>query len=173
MSGFVVFVFRSSKDHEVSMDSRKTLRVVTSRLTLLRATAADHHLGAAAGTEGQPRRDWIVLIGPTGPQMTDAARAAILPRHACPGTVWCTVPKQNLAVGLRHRACHLSCGPGAVGTSQLNSALPLIVNTRGQDTEPSCAIPGADDSQASRQRRSGATRGPYFLSGSARVAAVR
>jgi len=120
------------------------------------ATAADHHLGAAAGTEEQPRRDRIVLIGPTGPQMTDAARAAILPRHACPGTVWCTVPKQNLAVGLRHRACHLSCGPSAVGTSQHNPALPLIIDTRGQDTTPSCAIPAADDTQASRQRRNGA-----------------
>jgi class 3 adenylate cyclase len=62
----------------------------------------------------------------------------------------------NLAVGLRHRACHLSCGPGAVGTSQHNPALQLILDTRGQDTTPSCAIPAADDTQASRQRRNGA-----------------
>jgi hypothetical protein len=64
------------------------------------AAAADHDLHAAAGTEEQPRRDGIVLAAPTGPLMTGAARAAILLRHTCPGTVWCTVPKQNLPVGL-------------------------------------------------------------------------
>jgi hypothetical protein len=37
---------------------------------------------------------------PSGPRMTAAAKAAILPRHACPGTVWRTVPKRNLVVGL-------------------------------------------------------------------------
>jgi hypothetical protein len=48
------------------------------------ATAADHHLGAAADTEEQPRRNGVSLIGPAGPLMTGAAIAAILPRHACP-----------------------------------------------------------------------------------------
>ena len=62
--------------------------------------AADHHLSAATRAEKQPRRNGVVLIEPAAPLMTGAARAAILPRHACPGTVWCTVPKQNLPVGL-------------------------------------------------------------------------
>jgi len=63
------------------------------------ATAADRHLSAAAGTDEQPRRDGIILVTPTRSLMTGAARAATLPRHACPGTMWCTVPKQNLPVG--------------------------------------------------------------------------
>ena len=63
------------------------------------AAAADRHLSAAADTDEQPRRDGIILVAPTRPLMTGAARAATLPRHACPGTVWCTVPKQNLPVG--------------------------------------------------------------------------
>src|SRR5215472_13427605 len=96
------------------------------------AAAADHDLYAAAGTEEQPRRDRIVLAAPTGPLMTGAARAAILPRHACPGTVWCTVPKQNLPSWARRRACRLSCGPGTVGASQVNPALrsPLRPTSR-------------------------------------------
>ena len=64
------------------------------------APAADRHLSAAAGTDEQPRRDGIILVAPTRPLMTGATRAATLPRHACPGTMWCTVPKQNLPVGL-------------------------------------------------------------------------
>jgi len=63
-------------------------------------TAADRHLDTAARTKEQSRRDGVVLISSTGPRMTAAAKAAILPRHACPGTVWRTVPKRNLAVGL-------------------------------------------------------------------------
>ena len=55
--------------------------------------AADHNLGAAARTEEQPRRNGVMLIGSAGPRMTDAAIAAILPRHACSGTMWRTVPR--------------------------------------------------------------------------------
>jgi hypothetical protein len=57
------------------------------------AAAADHHRGAAACTEEQPRRNRVVLIGSAGPRMTGAAIAAILPRHACSGTMWRTVPR--------------------------------------------------------------------------------
>ncbi len=104
------------------------------------ATAADRHLRAAAGTDEQPRRDGIVLVAPTGPSMTGAARAAILPRHACPGTVWCTVPKQNRPVGLGRRACHISCGPNTVGASQLNPT-------------PGRCAPAADHPRTSREAK--------------------
>lgn len=75
------------------------------------ATAADRHLGAAACAEEQPRRDGVVLISSTGPLMTSAAITAILPRHACPGTV--------------RRACRSK-------TCQLGSApcLPLMLRSR-------------------------------------------
>jgi hypothetical protein len=98
------------------------------------ATAADHHLGAAAGTDEQPRRDRIVLIGPTGPQMTDAARAAILPRHACPGTVWCTVPKQTWQLDFGtvlaiYRAAPAPLAPAST-IRRCNSSLTRVDRTR-------------------------------------------
>jgi len=77
---------------------------------------------------------------------------------ACvPGTVWCTVPKRDLAVGPRHRARRLSCNSSYVCTSQLDPApprtaklrLPLALTHIGGTTPlPS---PAANERQASRQ----------------------
>ena len=116
------------------------------------AAAADRYLNAAAGTKEQPRRDRVVLIEPAGPPMTGAAIAAILPRHACPGTVWCTVPKRNLAVWTSAPCLPPIVRTGDACTSRFDqqcrrtarSVLPLTLTQ--MDGTPSRAdpIPAAD-----------------------------
>ena len=105
------------------------------------ATAADHHLGAAAGTKKQPRRDWVVLIRSARPLMTNAAITAILPRHACPGTVWCTVPRRTWQFGL-----------GAVLTANAASLAAPTPVTSIQHCHRHPARPLAADAQRANAR---------------------
>ena len=144
------------------------------------AAAADRYLNAAAGTKEQPRRDKVVLIEPAGPPMTGAAIAAILPRHACPGTVWCTVPKRNLAVWTSAPCLPPIVRTGDACTSRFDqqcrrtakSVLPLTPTQ--MDGTPSRAdpIPAADHRPASPHRRNVArfTRIPATIDSSSRFA---
>ena len=89
-------------------------------LAAIATTAADRHLDTVARTKEQSRRDGVVLISSTGPRMMAAAKAAIPPRHAWPGTVWRMGAEAKPGSWARHRACRRWCGPGALGTSHLN-----------------------------------------------------
>jgi hypothetical protein len=110
------------------------------------ATAADHHLGAAAGTKKQPRRDWVVLIRSARPLMTNAAITAILPRHACPGTVWCTVPRRTWQFGLgtvlTANAAGLAASTPATSIQHCHRhpARPLAADARRQKHEAAGTI---------------------------------
>lgn len=63
------------------------------------ATAADHHLGAAAPAQKEPGRQLRIARPAPDTAWTYFPRATIIPPHSCPRTVQGTAPMQTVRLG--------------------------------------------------------------------------